>query len=323
MVKLEIEGNVNIKIKSQFIRELWEDTFSKNKNDDAHEHVERNLDIISLFNIPRVTHDVVMLCDFLITLTGAAKRWVDRLSLGTIDSWDLLKKAFIQRNVDTNSNFEGINAIVSKLDSLSQDMKKLKEYVHAIQVGCQTCGGPHLDKKCPLHEEVKSIKEVNYGKFGRSSPFNNGAKYRVGLPRYYIRVGNRPPFKEKRPSLEELLNKHLDQSIRKKAEMEEWVKKLQDNIEINTRNHCSSLKNLETQIDHLTKEFYAKIASEVPNSSAAQCNAVHANDEAPIDNTSSNETNKVSFISNDNAQAAQEEDDVPTKSCHANYHQKS
>ncbi|GJV95567.1 zinc knuckle CX2CX4HX4C containing protein [Tanacetum coccineum] len=38
-----------------------------------------------------------MLCVFPITLTGAAKRWVDRFPLGTVNSWDLLKKAFIQR----------------------------------------------------------------------------------------------------------------------------------------------------------------------------------------------------------------------------------
>ncbi|GKD61605.1 protein kinase-like domain, concanavalin A-like lectin/glucanase domain protein [Tanacetum coccineum] len=38
-----------------------------------------------------------MLRVFLITLTGAAKRWMDRLSTGTVDSWDLLKKNFIQR----------------------------------------------------------------------------------------------------------------------------------------------------------------------------------------------------------------------------------
>nr|GEY18820.1 hypothetical protein [Tanacetum cinerariifolium] len=97
MVKPEIGGNVNFEIKSQFIRELREDTFFGNKNDDAHEHVERVLDIVSLLNIPGVTHDAFMLRFFPITLTGAVKRWVDRLSLGTIDSWDLLKKAFIQR----------------------------------------------------------------------------------------------------------------------------------------------------------------------------------------------------------------------------------
>ncbi|GKD75786.1 hypothetical protein Tco_1334068 [Tanacetum coccineum] len=80
------------------MRELKEDTFSENKNDDAHEHVKRVLDIVNLFNIPGVTHDVVMLQVFPITLTGAAKRWVDRLSLGTVNSWDLLKKAFIHRH---------------------------------------------------------------------------------------------------------------------------------------------------------------------------------------------------------------------------------
>ncbi|GKD62960.1 hypothetical protein Tco_1305068 [Tanacetum coccineum] len=52
VVKPEIRGNVNFENKSQFLRELREDTFFGNKNDDAHEHIERVLDIISLFNIP-------------------------------------------------------------------------------------------------------------------------------------------------------------------------------------------------------------------------------------------------------------------------------
>ncbi|GKD57600.1 hypothetical protein Tco_1290987 [Tanacetum coccineum] len=86
MVKPEIGGNVNFEIKSQFMRELREDTFSGNKNDDAHEHVERVLDIVNLFNILGVSHDVVMLRVFPITLTGDAKRWVDRLPTGTVDS---------------------------------------------------------------------------------------------------------------------------------------------------------------------------------------------------------------------------------------------
>ncbi|GJX50662.1 retrovirus-related pol polyprotein from transposon TNT 1-94 [Tanacetum coccineum] len=92
VVKPEIRGNVNFEIKSQFMRELREDTFSENKNDDAHEHMERVLDIVSLFNIPGVSRDAVMLRVFPITLTGAAKRWVDRLPPRTVDSWDLLKR---------------------------------------------------------------------------------------------------------------------------------------------------------------------------------------------------------------------------------------
>ncbi|GKB85717.1 hypothetical protein Tco_0957989, partial [Tanacetum coccineum] len=99
------------------------------------------------------------------------------------------------RNIDSSSNTEGTNAIVSKLDSLGRDMKKLNENVHAIQVGWQLCGGAHLDKECPLNEEVESVEEVKYGEFGRSSPFSNGAKYHVGPPRYYTHIDNRSPFR--------------------------------------------------------------------------------------------------------------------------------
>ncbi|GKA92211.1 reverse transcriptase domain-containing protein [Tanacetum coccineum] len=45
VVKPKIGGNVNFEIKSQFMRELREYTFSGNKNDEAYEHVERILDI--------------------------------------------------------------------------------------------------------------------------------------------------------------------------------------------------------------------------------------------------------------------------------------
>ncbi|GKF26540.1 hypothetical protein Tco_0082434 [Tanacetum coccineum] len=213
-----------------------------------------------------------MLRVFPFTLTGAAKRWVDRLAPGTIDTWDLLKKAFIQRycppsktakqlenihnfkqegdeslyqaweryndllhkclthdinnhekvnifykglimmnrqlldsqgpiprmilaqalitiqtmddhsqkwhdgtsskSIGSSSNNDGLAALVSKLDNLRRDMKKLKESVHAIQVGCQICEGPHLDNDCPFNEEVKQVEEVKYGEFGRAAPFN-------------------------------------------------------------------------------------------------------------------------------------------------------
>nr|GEU41485.1 hypothetical protein [Tanacetum cinerariifolium] len=66
-------------------------------------------------------------------------------------------------NIDNNSSSEGIAAIVSKLDSLGRDMKKLKENVHAIQVGCQTCRRAHLNKECPINEEVKSMEETKLG----------------------------------------------------------------------------------------------------------------------------------------------------------------
>ncbi|GJV55540.1 hypothetical protein Tco_1456545 [Tanacetum coccineum] len=83
-----------------------------------------------------------------------------------------------------------------------------------------------LDKECPLNKEVNSVEKVKYGKFGNSSPFRNGAKYRMGPTRYYTRIDNRPSFGEKRLSLEEFMSKHLEESTQKRAEIEKWVKKL-------------------------------------------------------------------------------------------------
>ncbi|GKF65033.1 protein kinase-like domain, concanavalin A-like lectin/glucanase domain protein [Tanacetum coccineum] len=171
------------------MRELREDTFSENKNEDAHDHIDRVLNIVSLFNIPGVSQDVVMLRVFPFTLTGAAKRWVDRLTPGNVKTWDLLKNPFIQRyyplsktakqledihtsgrkatnhytwhgngpnswSIGSSNNNDGLAAIVSKLDNLGRDIKKLIENVHAIQVGYQLCGGDHLDRERPLSEEV-------------------------------------------------------------------------------------------------------------------------------------------------------------------------
>ncbi|GJV93477.1 reverse transcriptase domain-containing protein [Tanacetum coccineum] len=157
-----------------------------------------------------------------------------------------------------------------------------------------------------ITEEVKSVEEVKYGEFRRPSAFSNGAKYRVGPLGYYTRIDNRPLFGEKKPSLEELMNKHLEESTRRRAEMEEWVKKLQENAEINTRNQSASLKNLEIQIEQLTKEFYAKTISEVNNSSFDQCKAVYDDKEASPNNEI-NEPHEVSFVSADRTHVVQEE----------------
>ncbi|GJV27255.1 hypothetical protein Tco_1383703 [Tanacetum coccineum] len=83
-------------------------------------------------------------------------------------------------------------------------------------------------------------------------------------------MDNRPLVGEKRPSLEELMNKQLEESTRRRTEIEKWLKKLQENAEINTRNQAASLKNLESQIKQLTKEFHTKVANEINSPSLDQ-----------------------------------------------------
>ncbi|GJS30391.1 reverse transcriptase domain-containing protein [Tanacetum coccineum] len=75
---------------------------------------------------------------------------------------------------------------------------------------------------------------------------------------YYTKTDNRPPYGEMRQGLEELLAKHQEESARRSTEMEVWIKKLQENAEIKTRNQNASLKNLETQIEQLTEELRSR-----------------------------------------------------------------
>ncbi|GKD57579.1 putative reverse transcriptase domain-containing protein [Tanacetum coccineum] len=170
VVKPEIRGNVNFKIKSQFMRELRDDTFSGNQDEDAHDHIDRVLSIVGLFNILRVSKDAIMLRVFPFTLTGAAKRWGPipgmrpakaLTAIQTIaDHSHKWHDGTTSRKIGSSNNSNGLAVLVNKLDNLGRDMKKLKESVHAIQFGCQICEGPYLDKDCPLNEEVKQVEEI-------------------------------------------------------------------------------------------------------------------------------------------------------------------
>ncbi|GJY88635.1 zinc knuckle CX2CX4HX4C containing protein, partial [Tanacetum coccineum] len=77
------------------------------------------------------------------TVANHSHKWYDRTS---------------NKNIESSSNSEGIVAIVRKLDNLVRDMKKLKENVHVIQVGCQICSGAHLDKHCPPITTMSNLR---------------------------------------------------------------------------------------------------------------------------------------------------------------------
>ncbi|GJZ27048.1 protein kinase-like domain, concanavalin A-like lectin/glucanase domain protein [Tanacetum coccineum] len=275
MVKQKIKGNVNFEIKSQFMRELRKDTFSGNKNKDAHDHVDRVFNIVSLFNISGVSQDAVLLRVFPFTLTGSAKRWVDRLPLGAVNTWDLLKKAFIQRycppsktakrlkdihnfkqesdeslyqswerNMSSSSDTDGLAAVISKLDNLGCDMKKLKENVHAIQVGCQICEGTHLDKECP--------------------------------PGYYSRTNNQTPSGEKKPNLVETINKYMEEATKRQAEQDEWLIFFSQNTKNSRIDHDKIIQKFISQVKTLVAEVETKVAQ------LEECKKIFANYGMPL-----------------------------------------
>ncbi|GKB48639.1 retrovirus-related pol polyprotein from transposon TNT 1-94 [Tanacetum coccineum] len=253
-------------------RELREDTFSKTNNKDAYDHVSS----------PQ---------------QGSTKRWVDRLILGVINTWDLVKKSFIQRycppsktakrledihnfkqeseeslnqaweryndllykcpthdinshqkwhdgtssrNISCSSNTNRLPAVIIKLDNLGCDMKKLKENVHAIQVGCQICEGPHLDNECPLNKEVKP-----------------------GPPGYYTHTDNQTLSEEKRPNLVETINKYVGGAAKRQAEQDKWLKTFCQNTEKSRIDHDKIIQKLKYHVKTLAVEVEIKVIPEL------------------------------------------------------------
>ncbi|GKB72568.1 hypothetical protein Tco_0933980 [Tanacetum coccineum] len=76
--ELEFEemGEIDIEtlmMEYQLLQEFNDNTFIGNKDEDAYKYVEEVLDITSLFSIPGVSKDLIMLRIFPITLVGSAK----------------------------------------------------------------------------------------------------------------------------------------------------------------------------------------------------------------------------------------------------------
>ncbi|GKD84529.1 reverse transcriptase domain-containing protein [Tanacetum coccineum] len=161
------------------------------------------------------------------------------------------------RNIGSSRSKDGLTALVNKLENLGGDMKKLKENVHAIQVGCQIFKGPHLNKDCPLNEEVKQVEE------------------------------------------------HQEESARRSTKMEVWIKKLQENAKINTRNQNALLKNLETQIKQLTEELHSR------KEKYEQAKVVIVEHKGPSSPKKIKNLHGISFLSD--SQEENTNDQLPTK----------
>ncbi|GKA72082.1 retrovirus-related pol polyprotein from transposon TNT 1-94 [Tanacetum coccineum] len=83
-----INQDTPFELKGQFIKELCDNTFSGSEQEDANEHIEKVLDIVDLFHIPKVTQDQIVLRAFPVSHTGAASRWLRNQPSGSITTWE-------------------------------------------------------------------------------------------------------------------------------------------------------------------------------------------------------------------------------------------
>ncbi|GJX20378.1 hypothetical protein Tco_0223055 [Tanacetum coccineum] len=134
-----INQDTPFELKGQFLKELRDNTFSGSEHEDANEHIEKVLEIVDLFHIPKVTQDQIMLRAFPVSLTRAASRWLRNQPSGSITTWEVLKTKFLNKYCPparTAKKMEEINNFQQEPDeSLFRAWERFKE----------------LLMKCPQH----------------------------------------------------------------------------------------------------------------------------------------------------------------------------
>nr|GEY31657.1 hypothetical protein [Tanacetum cinerariifolium] len=90
IARRKIDGKAHFELKGQFLKELYDNTFSTSDDEDTNERIEKVLEIVDLFLIPEVTQDQIMLRVFPMSLTGAASRWLSDVLL----FFDMYKEVF-------------------------------------------------------------------------------------------------------------------------------------------------------------------------------------------------------------------------------------
>ncbi|GKC48970.1 hypothetical protein Tco_1071715 [Tanacetum coccineum] len=117
----KIDDKAHFKLKGQFLKELRDNTFSGEDNEDANEHIKKVLEIVDLFHIPKNNE----------TSTRT-------------------------RSTDIS---DGLAAIQTQLNNIGREIKKVNKRVYATQVGCESCNRPHCTKDCPIKEDGKQLKK--------------------------------------------------------------------------------------------------------------------------------------------------------------------
>jgi hypothetical protein len=146
---------------------------------------------------------------------------------------------------------------------------KLKENIHAIQVGCEVCEGPHLSKDCPLNEDDGKTEEVKYRESKTFQGYNSNS-FRKRTSGY-----NQP-----QSNLEQSIQRYFDESAKKQTEREAWLRRFQEGTTLNLKNHKDTIKGLEDKIGVLNNQVSVKSGECSKNSGV--CKAIFSNNGQPL-----------------------------------------
>ncbi|XP_023771140.1 uncharacterized protein LOC111919779 [Lactuca sativa] len=183
---------------------------------------------------------------------------------------------------------DDVAAMMAKLESMDRRMTKMDQSIHAIRVGCDNCGVPHLTKDCDLDENGNRKAQVCYSSGDRFDhdwrkpkkewlPYDEykkakEEKYRQKARGFYQKE---EPAQEKKTDLEAMLTRFVsasekrhdesDAAIRdQKKMMKEHQTMMMDQQSL-LRNQQASILNIEKQLGQLAKQFNERTPCGLPS----------------------------------------------------------
>ncbi|PWA87960.1 hypothetical protein CTI12_AA123840 [Artemisia annua] len=146
---------VKFEIKGHIIQEVQNKQFSgENDEEDAQEHVEEILYIVSTYGSPNVSTYKLMPKVFPLSLTGQARRWFNRLPLESKATWENLRKAFVEKFCPPTKLAASLREIYRGLDDYTRNILDSQKPIpgltpekafDAIQRTAEHCHKWHLE----------------------------------------------------------------------------------------------------------------------------------------------------------------------------------
>ncbi|GJV71500.1 hypothetical protein Tco_1491495 [Tanacetum coccineum] len=187
-----INQDTPFELKGQFLKELRDNTFSGSEDEDANEYIEKVLEIVDLFHIPK---EVILFYNGLDVPTrqildskGAipSKSVVDaKIAIHEMAEYSQKWHNGTSSGTRSTETSDGLAAIQAQLNNLEREIKKVNEKMYAAQVGCELYKGPHYTKDCPQKEEGIILEEAYYTQFG--APYQPEGQYRAAGQGFYQR----------------------------------------------------------------------------------------------------------------------------------------
>ncbi|GJQ97573.1 ribonuclease H-like domain-containing protein, partial [Tanacetum coccineum] len=207
VVRPKINDKTHFELKGQYLQELRENTFSGSKHEDANEHIEKFLEIVDLFHIPKVTQDQYCPPARIVKKMEEINNFQQEPDESLFRAWERFKELLMKcpqhyltdmqevilfyngLDVPTRQILDSKGAIPTKtiadakvaIQEMAEYSQKWHKETSSKARITKTCDGlakgPHYTKDCPLKEEGNTLEEAYYTQFG--APYQPIGQYRA------------------------------------------------------------------------------------------------------------------------------------------------